>query len=309
MKRKYMYKIILSMVLSLFIFQTAYGSEPLLLDNKSTNEILNIFVDPENKDLSGFFLRLDLAPGKDEQVENPECTATLRIDSGLDLSRFENVPLTNAKRINILNNSEIEVIEINGKRQIITGNVMPLLPQKGSKPVCELGKFHPGMPMKDVCSILEQDLPKDDNGAILTGLGFAGMVWAGRLEPERTKMLSASTPLEHLELRRPLNREEVLHILEKLYQQGYSPWQAEFPDNDIDFGSGEKARNSLLSLINSYLNGYNEKEATILLAPLSILPALENSDVPDSDVQLFTITLKPSSDILLIDITAYQGGK
>lgn len=34
------------------------------------------------------------------------------------------------------------------------------------------------MTMSDVCGLLGSDLPRDDNDAVLTSLGFADLIWA-----------------------------------------------------------------------------------------------------------------------------------
>ena len=50
-------------------------------------------------------------------------------------------------------------------------------------------------------------------------------------------------------------------------------------------------------------------EATIMLAPAAMLPALANADAPQNDVQLFTVTLRQASRALIVDVAAYPAGE
>ena len=43
-----------------------------------------------------------------------------------------------------------------------------------------------------------------------------------------------------------------------------------------------------------------------MLAPTEMLPKLADADAPSSDVQLFTITLRPASKNIVVDVAAYQ---
>lgn len=295
------------------------------LFNQTNQDIINIQVTPKKGEK--FFLRLDLAPGHDDKVANPLCDADLRVDSGLRFVYFDDVPLKKASALVFCDEHDACVIILdrkNGNSTHISGRVESLVPAPGSKPVCELGQFRPRMTMKDVCAILASDTPVDDNGSLLTGLGFGGMLWAARLTPAQTGKTNANSILEHLELRRKLSSQDVAHVLDLLLSQGYAPWQAEFPGMDMDFADmpkmDETARKRLLSeAIEKFLadsSGDAERknaayrqndEARILMAPANILNSLANADSPDTDVQLFTIILQPRLKTLLVDVAAYEG--
>lgn len=312
-----------------FIFPgVATAAETLEIRNQTSGEILNILVEPEKG--KSFFLRLDLAPGAAASVENPDCEAALRADTGLQFWSFPPLSLKDIKLLTFCGDHEACVIveKKNGETGHESGRIANLVPQKGSKPICELSRFRPGMPMKDVCVFLEPDLAEDDNGALLTGLGFAGMLWAARLVPERNGPVSGNSILEHLELRKPLTDSDITEILNTLYRQGYTPWQAEFPAMDIDFVDMPKKDDSdakalLADAVQKFLQSWKTgdrapqintaadegAEASIMLAPRTNLEALANADNPSEDVQLFTLTLKPLSSTLLLDVAAYRGSQ
>lgn len=299
--------------------QPLYADSSLRIVNNTQADILNIFVQPINKQEPGFFLRLDLSPRASDTFENPGCVASLRADTGLYLWIFPAFALQSAKELTFCADHPIclKIVDADGKEAHLLGVAKNLVPGKDETPVCGLDKFRPRMPMKDVCAIVPKDAMADDNGALLTGLGFAGKAWAARLAPARTGPVNGDTPLEHLELRRPLSSDEIANVLNALYKQDYVPWQAEFPGNDIDFNTISEKKLVLEEAIKKFLQssgrqeGKNpqdmEKEGSIMLAPESILPALENADAPDSDVQLFTIILKPVSNTMIVDVAAYQG--
>lgn len=290
----------------------------LLIKNNSNADLLNIFVQPESG--KGFFLRLDLSPNASDKVENPKITATLRIDTGLEFHTLPNVDLREIKGLTFEPDGAVALVNKEGESQILQAKTENLLPS--STPVCDLEKFHPKMPMRDVCSILDPEIPVDDNGALITGLGFAGLVWAARLAPA-AEFATADAPLEHMELRRPLSRDDLNALLNALRNQGYVPWQAEYPGNDVDFddlaGNSDRKWEALMDGIDKFMSrtgglpdsnpGDVEPEASIMLAPAASLPDLENADAPSADVQLFTITLRPASRLLLVDVSAYQGSQ
>ena len=191
--------------------------------------------------------------------------------------------------------------------------VQSLLPGPDAGPVCALDRFRPGMPMKDVCTLLSAAPQHDDNDAVLASLGFAGMVWAARLEPaQRGEKPSSKAPLvlDHMELRRKLDQETLDKLLSALYEQKYSPWQAELPGLDINFtqmpSMDLNKQKDMLRQVLEYFMSASKGEATIMLAPTEMLPKLADADAPSSDVQLFTITLRPASKNLVVDIAAYQ---
>ena len=45
------------------------------------------------------------------------------------------------------------------------------------------------------------------------------------------------------------------------------------------------------------------------LAADTMLPNLADADTPRQDVQLFTLTLRPASKNLVVDVAAYQAGE
>lgn len=69
-----------------------------------------------------------------------------------------------------------------------------------------------------------------------------------------------------------------------------------------------KQKNMLQKALDYFLAG-GRGEATIMLAPAAMLPALANADAPQNDVQLFTLTLRQASRTLIVDVAAYQGGE
>lgn len=318
---------IIGLIALVNIFFPSFISASILeIENQSNAEILNILVEPIHKNADPIFLRLDLAPGAKDKIENPGVRANLRVDTGLQLWLYENVYLEEA--INLLFCGKYPgCLALRNKKGDLVYEAFgleELVPVKGSKPVCELSSFHPMMPMKEVCAILERDMPRDDNGACLTGLGFAGKVWAARLTPFQNGPISENSLLEHMELRRKLSLGDVMDVLETLYKQDYVPWQAEFPGKDMDFSDATSKeeqinKDTLTRVIEKFLKEKPPKkldnpedddgEASILLAPVSSLKALANADNPPEDVQLFTMVLKPMSSTLLLDVTAYSGDK
>ena len=62
----------------------------------------------------------------------------------------------------------------------------------------------------------------------------------------------------------------------------------------------------MLRQVLDYFMSTGKGEATIMLAPTEMLPRLADADAPSSDVQLFTITLRPASKNIVVDVAAYQ---
>lgn len=291
---------------------------PLAIANHTVQEIINIRIDNPAGEI---FLRLDLLPLASTTVENPDCRGDLRADTGLALWSFANIDLASATRLDFCSSHPVCLIveSAQGAIRHIDGSVTNLVPREDSGPSCELAAFHPAMSMQEVCSILPDSSPRDDNGAVLTSLGFAGMNWAARLIPDSAGALTAKTLLEHLELRRKLDFADLEKLLGKLFRDGYTAWQAEFPGNYYDFNGANAAADESLLLRRSqefiqqqsgqahknHASGERCAEASILLAPRAMLPALASSDEPVSDVQLFTLTLRPCTQTLLVDVAAY----
>lgn len=282
----------------------AAGKNLLRLENQSETDILNILITAGKKD---FFLRLDLAPNDSDEVENPDLVANLRVDCGLFFLFYEKVPLPDAVAL-VFCSAHTDCLSVDlkdGKSHHLQGKRQNLVPPEHSRPVCELSRFTPGMTMADVCSILEKDAPKDDNDAVIASLGFGGMLWAARLYPGKGGML------EHLELRRPLEFADLKKLLEFLWKKEYVPWQAELPGLDVDFAEmSQKEPMAQWNFLDGALDNFlkdRKGEATVMLAPAGSLPLLADSDSPSRDVQLFTLTLKPKSNLLLLDVAAYKG--
>lgn len=257
------------------------------------------------------FARLDLPPSGEDALENPGGTQDVRLDMGFALWNFPGVKLETLAGIAACGAHApgcLLLTRHNGREEHRQGEVWNLLPEPGSRPVCALTSFHTGMKMSDACDIVEKNAPRDENGAVLTSLGFAGLIWAARLTPGPGDQISAT--LEHLELRQVLKREHLRDLLQTLAEQGYCLWQAEFPGMDFDFTEmaaiDEAQRRAILEQGVDLLFAAGSGEATIMLAPKEQLPALRVADSPDQDVQLFTVTLHPTSQTLLVDIAAYR---
>lgn len=290
----------------------------LLIQNDTDCEIINILIQPKGG--TPFFARLDLLPGDNGEIENPDCTAGLRIDTGLELWTFPEISL---QAINKLTFSDSDGITLaaqgpESKNVRSEGIALHLAPAKGDRPVCHLSNLRPAMPMKEVCSFLPSDIAYDDNGALLTGLGFGGMTWASRLIPAQPGQATEASRLEHMELRRPLTRADLDELLKTLAKQRYMPWQAEFPGKDMDFAetSDSDAFALLHKSIDDFLAsaGSHKKhslpacsQASIIMAPAERLAELNASDEPETDVQIFTIVLRPCTRTLLLDVAAYKG--
>ncbi len=299
----------------------ANAASPLTVVNDTHADILNIRVQPESG--KGYFWRLDLAPGARDVVDNPGGRATLRIDTGLQLWTFAPVSLDGIGEL-IFCGEHPACVAFAGDnaKEHIGGSIRDLVPQTGHKPVCALEEFRPRMTMREVCERIEPGAPVDDCGAVLAGLGFAGMTWAGRLAPVQTGPVTGESLLEHLELRQPLTAGSAERLLQALMAKGYVPWQAEMPGMELNFadmppdapGRMELLRQAVEKFIKSEKTGLIkanpldvEPEATIILAPASMLASLANADAPEKDVQIYTVILKPASGTLLLDVAAYQG--
>lgn len=279
------------------------GNNLLRLENQGDTDILNVLVITGKK---SFFLRLDLAPRDSDEVENPGVVADLRADCGFFFLFYEKVPLPQATAL-IFCHDHPDCLAVDlkdGATLHLQGRRGDIVPPEGSRPVCELTQFVPGMTMADVCSILPQDAPKDDNDAVITGLGFGGLVWAARLYPGKDGML------EHIEMRRPLEFADLKRLLEFLWQKKYVPWQAELPGLDIDFAEmPQKDPYHQWDFLDGALDNFlkdRKGEATVMFAPEGSLPALADADAPSTDVQLFTLVLRPASNMIFLDVAAYK---
>ena len=290
------------------------GPEPQILSlvNATGEDVLSMgFQTGRNM----HFVRLDMPPGGKDDIENPGALTNLRVDTGLALWLFKDVPLNKAQTLTLRMGDKpvLELAMPKAEPQRIAGEAQSLLPGPDAGPVCALDRFRPGMPMKDVCALLSATPQRDDNDAVLASLGFAGMVWAARLEPaqpEGKPANKAAQVLDHMELRRKLDQETLEKLMQSLYDQKYSPWQAELPGLDINFTqmpSMDLAKQKdMLRQVLEYFMAAGKGEATIMLAPTDILPKLADADAPSGDVQLFTITLRPASKNIVVDVAAYR---
>lgn len=299
----------------------AAGPQNLVISNKTEEDLLNISL--QSKGVTQF-ARLDMAPGGSDEIENPGGTADLRLDTGLALWTFSAVPVGQAASLAFGPRPEqMTLTTAKGVSRQFNARMQSLLPDENSGPVCMLDQFRPGMSMKDVCALLDKSPPHDDNDAVLTSLGFAGMVWAARLLPGQAENGTAGAAvtarpgdpdrLEHMELRRKLDAATLNKLLETLYAQDYAPWQAELPGLDMDFvelpRTDPAQHRQVLRQVLDYFLAAGQGEATIMLAPAAMLPNLADADTPRQDVQLFTLTLRPASKNLVVDVAAYQAGE
>ncbi|MDD4700855.1 MAG: peptidoglycan glycosyltransferase [Desulfovibrio sp.] len=296
----------------------AAAPQNLSIVNNTGEDLLNIHL---QRGKVTQFMRLDMQPGGSEEIENPGGTADLRLDTGLTLWTFSRVPLAQAESLTFGPKPDtLTLVTDKGDLRQFSAHMRSLLPDENSGPVCALDRFRPGMSMKDVCALLDQSPPLDDNDAVLTSLGFAGMVWAARLLPGhaengKSDISRASGPdrLEHMELRRKLDATTLNKLLATLYAQGYAPWQAELPGLDMNFvempNSDTARHKEILQQVLDYFLSSGQGEATVMLAPAAMLPNLADADRPQSDVQLFTLTLRHSSKNLVVDVAAYQASE
>ena len=120
----------------------------------------------------------------------------------------------------------------------------------------------------------------DGNDAVLTSLGFAGLVWAARLSPGRADGAEADDGhalLDHVELRQRLTPETLAALRKTLADQGYRPWQAEFPGMDLNFMEmseiPQDRQTEILENAVSLLMASEKGEGSLMLAPAAMLPA------------------------------------
>ncbi|MBQ4567493.1 MAG: peptidoglycan glycosyltransferase [Desulfovibrio sp.] len=306
-----------SLVLCLLTALPASAAAPLGIVNDTTADLLNLRLD-NGREVS--FIRLDMPPGGQDDMENPQEVCDIRADFGLGLANFHAVPLKEVQRLVFCAEHPacLKLERPGHAASHLRGKYRSLLPQPGDTPVCHFEQFRPGMTMEEVCTLLPADTLRDDNDAILTSLGFAGQLWAARLSPAHPQSTASArkggpATLGHLELRQPLSGQKLQALMQHLYRQGYAPWQAELPGIDMDFAEmadlGLERHKSLLEEALRHLMEAGTGEATVMLAPAAMLPLLADADAPQQDVQLFTLTLRQTSRTLIVDVAAYQAGK
>ena len=115
------------------------AAEPasLTISNQSSHDLLNIRF---RQGRSMHFVRLDMAPGARDDMENPGVTTDLRVDTGLAFWFFKAVPLNQARRLTFCGeHAACLILEQNNKiSRHLTGTVQSLLPEESSHPVCSL---------------------------------------------------------------------------------------------------------------------------------------------------------------------------
>lgn len=285
--------------------------DTLLITNHSHNDLVGVrFIQGKNISHS----RLDLAPGNDEELEKPAGSAEIRLDLGLSMCSWPKVNLDEIRSITLCPDHEncIILTDQNGNSRHETGDCRSLLPPPGSAPVCALDKFRPRMTMRDACGLINTSYTSDDR-ALISTLGYAGLVWNARLYAGSGKNDSDITreQLEDIELRQKLTNENLKAVQDTLSAQNYIPWQATFPGVDMDFTEmhnlGKKDQADLLAIcVDTFLKS-GRGEASILYAPKDSLPDITTSDALRKDVQIFTLMLRRDSGTLILDMAAYTG--
>lgn len=296
-------------IVALGVGAWAHASATLKISNDSAQNIINLLVSADRE----IFYRLDLAPQSSAEVENPVVTGNARVDTGLELWFFEQIPFGECKAVKFESHeAPVAILEKDfGTSITMQGKMQSLVPPDDSAALCELTNFRPNMPMSDVCHILPDNTPVDDNGSYLAGIGFANLPWAGRLAPGT----GPQHYLEHMELRRPFSEADVQTVLNHLREMGYAPWQLDFPRAELDFADMPDNNpadhlKELDEVLSKYLNQCARKGArcpagSLMFAPAGSLDTLANADDPRVDAQLFTLTLKPAAGELLLDVAAY----
>ena len=283
----------------------------MLVSNRSRSDLVGVrFVQPQGVSLS----KLDLAPGMDEELENPGGEAELRLDLGLELCTFKKVALDGLKTLTLCPEHRGCIVLESGEAapRHLAGECRSLLPQPGETPVCALDKFRPGMTMRDACGLISAAYRADDS-AYVTSLGYAGLVWSARLYAGGSQAGGdvASERLEDIELRQTLTPEHLAAVRTALARQDFVPWQASLPGMEIDFAdmgfASPEDREALLKAGLDLFLKSGKGEASVMFAPRALLPQLATADAPREDVYLFTLMLRRDSGTLLLDMAAYTG--
>ena len=285
--------------------------QSVLVSNRSHSDLVGVrFVQPGGVSLS----RLDLAPGMEEDLENPGGEAELRLDLGLELCSWKKVALDGLKALTLCPDHRGCIILEGeaGAPAHLAGECRSLLPGPGATPVCALDKFRPGMTMRDACGLISEAYRADDS-AYLASLGYAGLVWSARLYAGGSQSSGDITKeqLEDIELRQTLTPEHLAAVRQTLARQDYVPWQATFPGMELDFadmkGASPEDREALLKASLDLFLKSGRGEASVMFAPRGLLPELATADAPRSDIHLFTLMLRRDSGTMILDMAAYTG--
>ncbi len=281
----------------------------LIIQNKSHFELVALRI--TSADSTGF-ARLDLNPGDEDELENPGGTAVVSLDLGLVLGTWKDIPLDNAQKLTLSGDKGeyLLVQDAAGNEKGYTGELKSLLPEKDAKPSCSLDGFHTGMTMKQVCGLLESKNEMEDE-ILLASMGFANTVWSARLFASKDKNGSTDDAvLEGVELRQKLTGDTLRAVMADISQRHkYVPWQASLPGIELTFsdmaGYEQKDKDAVLSCaLDAYL-AHCHGNISVQYVSADVMQKLVNSEVPDKDIQIYTISTHGASQTLIVEMTAY----
>lgn len=281
----------------------------LIVHNNSHYELVALRI--TSADTTGF-ARLDLNPDDEDELENPGGTAAVSIDLGLCLGTWDNIPLDNAQKISLSGDrGEYLIVQDQaGHETSYKGELKSLLPEKDALPACSLDGFHTGMTMKQVCGLLENRNEMEDE-ILLASMGFANTVWSARLFASKDKNGSADDAvLDGVELRQKLTRETLMAVMSDIVKRHqYVPWQASLPGMELTFsdmaGYDEKAKEAILSCaLDAYL-AHSHGNISIQYVSADVMQKLVSGEVPDKDIQIYTISTHGASQTLIVEMTDY----
>ncbi len=281
----------------------------LIVHNKSHYELVALRI--TSADTTGF-ARLDLNPDDEDELENPGGTAAVSIDLGLYLGTWKDIPLDNAQKLTLSGDrGEFLLVQDQaGNETSYKGDLKSLLPEKDARPACSLDGFHTGMTMKQVCGLLENKNEMEDE-ILLASMGFANTVWSARLFASKDKNGNADDAvLEGVELRQKLTRETLLAVMSDIAKRNhYVPWQASLPGMELTFsdmaGYDDKDKEAILSCaLDAYL-AHCHGNISVQYVPADVMQKLVNAEVPDKDIQIYTISTHGASQTLIVEMTAY----
>lgn len=281
----------------------------MLLANKGRQDLVAIRI-ISNETTS--FARMDLAPGEEDEVENPGGTADICLDLGLSLSFWKKVQITGIKSLTLCGDHEacLAVQDMNDKVEHLKGTVRSLMITPGQLPACSLEGFRTGMTMKDACGLLKDyDVMEDD--IYLAPMGYANIIWSARLYANRENAASLEDAvLESVELRQTLTPETLEAVLQTLEREHYVPWQATFPGIELTFtdmhGYAEKDRLAILRLCMEAFLHQSRGNCTIQFVPGSLMETLTGMEMPRGDTQIYSLTLHEEAQTLTLDMSAYS---
>ncbi|MDO5537717.1 MAG: hypothetical protein Q4F72_09345 [Desulfovibrionaceae bacterium] len=258
------------------------------------------------------FARTDLAPGDEDEIENPGGVAEIRMDLGLSLARWTKVNLAGVRGLALCGEHEncLIVQDEGGAERHLQGTAESLLPGKDAVPACSLEGFRTGMTMKDACGLLKKyDVMEEDT--FLAPMGFANIVWSARLYANRENAASlGDAVLESVELRQKLDEDNIRAVLKTVERQKYVAWQAAFPGMELTFTemqnySADDCEEILELCLSAFLKS-GRGSATIQFVPASLMQALSSLELPRGDTQIYSLILHEDSSTMTLDMTAYS---